>query len=77
MVRTQIYLDDSQKERLEKLARQKHSSMAELVREAVDRYIEDAGKHPGEGLFASFGLWSDRKESGTAYAKRIRREWSR
>ena len=36
MKRTQIYLQESQKEELEKLAAQKGKALAELIREAVD-----------------------------------------
>jgi metal-responsive CopG/Arc/MetJ family transcriptional regulator len=77
MVRTQIYLDDSQKDQLEKISRRTKSSMAELIRDAVDRYLEEERKSPDESFLNAFGIWKDRKESGTAYVKRVRKEWLR
>lgn len=77
MIRTQIYLDDSQKDRLERLSRQQNRPMAELIREAVADYLAVA--RPGVGAEAikkAFGVWSDRKETGKDYVDRIRKEWS-
>jgi predicted nucleic acid-binding protein len=51
MVRTQIYLDDSQKDQLEKISRRTKSSMAELIRDAVDRYLEEERKSPDPECF--------------------------
>lgn len=40
MKRTQIYLDQDEKRELQKLARRNRTSMGELVREAVSRYLK-------------------------------------
>ena len=77
MIRTQIYLDDSQKERLERLSRRKNRPMAELIREAVEVYLAVARPEAGvQALQKAFGIWSDRKETGKDYVDRIRKEWS-
>jgi predicted transcriptional regulator len=77
MIRTQIYLDDSQKDRLERLSRQKKRPMAELIREAVEDYLAVTRPEAGvESLKKAFGIWSDCKETGKDYVDRIRREWS-
>lgn len=44
MKRTQIYFDEEEKRALEKLARSEGTSMAELVREAVSRYLQTETK---------------------------------
>jgi predicted DNA-binding protein len=42
MVRTQIQLTDEQSRRLRRIAAQRGVSMAELIRDAVDRQLEQA-----------------------------------
>lgn len=77
MIRTQIYLDESQKDRLDRLSRQKKRPMAELIREAVDDYLAVARPEAGAlALQKAFGIWRDRKETGKDYVDRIRKEWS-
>ena len=42
-----VYLEPGQREALKKKARQEHSSMAELIRRAVDRYLKlDSARPP-------------------------------
>ncbi|BDG60441.1 ribbon-helix-helix domain-containing protein [Caldinitratiruptor microaerophilus] len=43
MVRTQIQLTEEQAARLRRLAAHRGVSMAEIVREAVERYMQQAG----------------------------------
>ena len=40
-VKTQVYLTPEQHEALRRLAFERHSSLAELVRQAVDKYLEE------------------------------------
>lgn len=42
MVRTQIQLEESQVSILKKLAASRHTSMAEVIRQAVDSYAKEA-----------------------------------
>jgi hypothetical protein len=44
MVRTQIQLTETQVRRLKRIARERHVSMASLIRESIDRYVGDSGK---------------------------------
>ncbi len=76
MKRTQIYLRESQKKDLKILAAQKNQPLAELIREAVDRYIaENRGKAAGELITAAEGIWKDRDDIDSLdYVRGLRRE---
>jgi predicted transcriptional regulator len=65
--RTQIYLSDEQRARIDELARRRHTTMAEVVRRALDAYL-DGDDH----LDASFG-----KATGIARTVPSRDEWDR
>jgi len=41
--RTQVYLTEAQRERIEALRRRDGRSLAEIVRSAVDRYLDEEG----------------------------------
>ncbi|HMJ02666.1 MAG TPA: ribbon-helix-helix domain-containing protein [Conexibacter sp.] len=56
--RTQIYLTTEQRERLDALARQHRKPLAELVRAAVDDYLEHTPS-PHQALDATFGVLPD------------------
>lgn len=43
MQRTQIYLESAQKSRLAALARRQNRPVAELIRELIDRYLNELG----------------------------------
>lgn len=62
MVRTQIYLTEEERAALKRLAEERGTSQSALIREAVDRYLEE---HSREGrlakLRAARGIWKDRK----------------
>lgn len=60
MVRTQIYLTESEQAALRTLTRRTGRSQSELIRDAVDRLIEQA--LPGDrarALEDAAGLWRD------------------
>lgn len=60
MVRTQIYLTEGEQAALRKLSRRTGRSQSELIRDAVDRLIEQA--LPGDrarALEDAAGLWRD------------------
>lgn len=52
--RTQIYLTDEQRRRIDRVAAAKGMSMAEVVRSAVDDYLDDE-PDPERALAATFG----------------------
>ncbi|GIU99084.1 MAG: hypothetical protein KatS3mg014_0700 [Actinomycetota bacterium] len=53
--RTQIYLTAEQRRRLDELARRRGTTLAQLIREAVERYLETSGPDPAVALEATFG----------------------
>lgn len=46
MKKTMIYLDESQHDRLRRLAADRDSSLAHLVREAVNLYLDSQAQRP-------------------------------
>ncbi len=53
--RTQIYLRSSQRQRLDEIAGARGASLASVVREAVELYIEQAPVDPTSALESTFG----------------------
>ena len=53
--RTQIYLQPSQRRRLDEIAGSRGSSLASVVREAVELYIAQAPVDPTTALRSTFG----------------------
>jgi len=75
MKRTQIYLQESQKEELDKLAVQKGKAVAELIREAVDMYITENKLKIEDHILETSGLWKDRDDiDSDEYINRMRNE---
>lgn len=67
--RTTVYLPDSLKERLERVARERNISEAELMRAAIDEFTRTSARpRPTLPLFASIGDpdLSDRIEEALA-----------
>lgn len=58
--RTQIYLTKDQRAKLDALGRREEKTLAELIREAVDRYLEEQRRvDPRGALEATFGACPD------------------
>lgn len=57
--RTQIYLRSSQRRRLDEIAGSRGSSLASVVREAVELYIAQAPIDPTAALESTFGAEPD------------------
>ena len=74
-MRTIIDLPDRQLEALERISKHRKLSRAELIRQAVERYLAEHAPDPG----AAFGLWkrAGARGDGLAYQRRLRREWGR
>jgi predicted transcriptional regulator len=53
--RTQIYLTDEQRRRVDELARSMGVTLAEVVRRALDRFIAEEQVDPAAALRATFG----------------------
>lgn len=58
-VRTQIYLTSEQRDRLDELARSQATSMAALVRQAVDQMLAEESPDPVTVLNATFATMPD------------------
>ncbi len=74
MVRTQIYLTDHQREELAAIAKAVGKTQSELIREAVDRLIDEKGHRRREiVLHEAAGMWKDREDLPDFRA--MRTEW--
>lgn len=67
--RTQIYLTDDQRRRIKELASAEGISMAEVVRRALNGYLDEQAE-PDKALAATFGAAKD-------FAAPSRDEWER
>jgi predicted DNA-binding protein len=75
MVRTQIYLTDEQKRRLERLAATSGRKQSEMIREAIDGYLVRQERQDWAQAFEAVrGMWAERGDLDD-FARRIRGEW--
>ena len=76
MVRTQIYLTDNQREELAAISKTVGKKQSELIREAVDRFIDEEGHNRRKVvLHEAAGIWKDREDLPDFRA--MRAEWDR
>lgn len=76
MVRTQIYLTEEERRRLSELARSTGKVQSELIREAVDRYLDlQRHTHRDTVTHKAAGMWADRTDLPDFDA--VRAEWDR
>ena len=76
MVRTQIYLTERQRDELAAIAKAAGKKQSELIREAIDRLIEQAGPSRREVVLReAAGIWKDRTDLPDFKATRA--EWDR
>ena len=75
--RTQIYLDDRQRRKLDQVAKRTHRTVSELIREAIDaRYAATPKEEFLDALRTGvFGVWKERRDLGPtdSYVTRVRR----
>lgn len=63
MIRTHIYLTEKQRDELASMARTSGRKQSELIREAIDLFIERSRiRHRESVLRMSAGIWKDRKD---------------
>jgi predicted DNA-binding protein len=65
MFRSQIYLTEAERAQLHKLSRQTGKSQSELIREAIDRFVELNLKQSENKLASARavkGMWRDRDD---------------
>jgi len=76
MVRTQIYLTDAERDALAAVARETGRTQSDLIREAVDRFLEGTRRADRQGVLQrAAGLWADRPDLPDFQA--LRRELDR
>ena len=76
MVRTQIYLTEHQRDELAAIAKAKGKKQSELIREAVDRLIDQSSRDRREAVLReSAGIWKDRTDLPDY--RTTRAEWAR
>ena len=76
MVRTQIYLTEQQRTELAAIAHHRGQRQSEVIREAVDRFIERNSHHRRAAVLRrAAGLWRDRADVPDLAA--LRRGWDR
>ena len=76
MVRTQIYLTERQRAELAAISKALGKKQSELIREAVDRFIDQAGHNRREAVLReTAGIWKDRTDLPDF--KSVRTEWDR
>ncbi len=76
MIRTQIYLTEHQRNELASIAKSFGKKQSELIREAIDMLIKQAGKsHKERVLHESAGMWKNRTDLPDFDS--IRSEWDR
>ena len=76
MVRTQIYLTEGQRAEIAAIASQSGKRQSEVIREAVDRFIEQKSRGRREAILrAAAGIWRDRTDLPDLDA--LRRGWDR
>jgi predicted transcriptional regulator len=74
-MRTQIYLDEDLLRVLKMIARQRRSTVSDIIRSALrDKYLEHKADR-AQILLSAVGAWGDREELGdsTAYVRGLRK----
>ncbi len=76
MQRTQIYLTDREQTAVKSIARRLGKTQSEVIRTAVDRFIDrETSSSQLDLLRSARGLWKDRQDLPDADV--LRREWDR
>ncbi len=76
MVRTQVYLTERQRAELAAISEISGKKQSELIREAVDRLIEEKSRGRREAVLReAAGIWKDRNDLPDFRA--LRDEWDR
>ena len=76
MVRTQIYLTEQQRDKLAAIAKTVGKKQSELIREAIDRLIDQVSSSRRElVLREAAGIWKDRTDLPDFNTIRV--EWDR
>ncbi|EBS8366031.1 CopG family transcriptional regulator [Salmonella enterica] len=74
MGRILLDLSDEAIKRLDDLKKQRNLPRAELLREAVEQYLERQGLAQNT-ISNALGLWQGCEEDGVEYERKLREEW--
>ncbi len=75
MDRTQIYLREGQKKELAMIAEEEEKALAEVIREAVDQYVNSKKYSNKNYILESSGLWKNRTDIDAGkYIEKMRKE---
>ncbi|ECC1669462.1 ribbon-helix-helix protein, CopG family [Salmonella enterica subsp. salamae] len=74
MSRILLDLSDEAIKRLDDLKKQRNLPRAELLREAVEQYLERQGLSQNT-ISNALGLWQGCEEDGVEYERKLREEW--
>ncbi|VYU81785.1 ribbon-helix-helix protein, CopG family [Metakosakonia massiliensis] len=72
MGRILLDLPDEAIQRLDELKQQRNLPRAELLREAIEQYLE---KQSETAMINALGLWQGCEEDGLEYERTLREEW--
>jgi hypothetical protein len=76
MVRTQIYLTECQRAKLAAIAKSAGKKQSELIREAIDRFVDEAACGRREAVLQkTAGIWRNRRDLPDF--RTLRDEWDR
>jgi len=71
-MRAIIEIQDEMDRALKRLSRRRGVSRAQLVRDAIDRLLQDAGSSEAPD---AFGLWKKKVADGLKFERKLRKEW--
>jgi predicted transcriptional regulator len=72
MGRILLDLSDDVLQRLDDLKQLRNKPRAELLREAVEQYLD---RQSTSVIREALGLWGDKVEDGLEYERKLREEW--
>ncbi|ADO50602.1 ribbon-helix-helix protein, CopG family [[Enterobacter] lignolyticus] len=72
MGRILIDLSDDVIQRLDNLKQLRNQPRAELLREAIEQYLD---KQSSTVIREALGLWGNQEEDGLEYERKLREEW--
>ncbi len=76
MVRTQVYLTETERDELAALAEVTGKKQSELIRQAIDNLLEHSADSRRQAIIAAAaGMWKDRDDLPDFRA--LRKEWNR
>ena len=79
MIRTQVYISETEKKMLSQLSRQTQKTQSELIREAIGllcHAVKKKSKSRADRMRAAAGIWADRTDLDEFFTK-VRKEADR